>query len=142
MSSEIDFLGEGNPAYLWLTEYRLVDPNRAIRDIISSITSGEAITLPAKVSAGMGETSVKATIYQVEASFTDLRRIDEADGLFGSDNSSQLEARGVTKHPNSLDSDDGDQRPLTVVFQQSDGNDGNDGNINSGHFFLATEQYP
>lgn len=135
MSSEIDFLREGNPAYLWLTEYHLVDPNRAIGDIIGSITSGEAITLPARVYAGIGRTSVEDTIDQVEALFTDFCRVDKADGLFGSDNSSQLEARGVTKHPNPLDSDDGDKRPLTVVLQQSDGN-----NIDSGHFFLKTEQ--
>lgn len=57
--------------------------------------------------------------------------------MFGSDGSPQLEARGVTKHPNSLDSDDGDKKPLIVVFQQSDGN-----NIDSGHFFLATKEYP
>ena len=141
MSSETSFFGEetGSESPCRLTEYHLVNPEEAYSNIVGSIRRGEGIILAAKVSAGMGETSVKAAIYQVEASFTDLRRIDEADGLFGSDNSSQLEARGVTKHPNSLDSDDGDQRPLTVVFQQSDGNDGN---INSGHFFLATEQYP
>jgi hypothetical protein len=132
MSSETSFFGEGNPAGPLLTQYHLVDPETAYGNIIGSITSGEVITLLAKASAGIGRTSV-------EASFTDLRRIDEADGLFGSDDSPQLEARGVTKHPNSLYSDDGDKRPLTVVLRQSDGNDGN---IDSGHFFLETKQYP
>lgn len=131
MSSEIDFLEEGNLADPWLTEYRLADPNRAIGDIIGSITSGEAITLPARVYAGIGRTSVEGTIDQVEALFTDFCRVDKADGLFGSDDPPQLEARGVTKHPNSLDSDDGDKRPLTVVFRKNKSNE-----INSGHFFL------
>ena len=128
---------ETRPASSWLTQYDLVDPETAYDDIIGSIKSGEVITLPAKASADIGRTSVRAAITQVKASFADLHRIDEADGLFGPDDSSQLEARGVTKHPNSLDSDDGDKKPLIVVFQQSDGN-----NIDSGHFFLETAQHP
>lgn len=138
MSSETSFFGEetGSESPWRLTEYHLVNPEEAYRDIVDSIRRGEGIILAAKVSAGIGEAATR--IEEIAASFTELSRANEAN-LFGTDNSPQLEARGVTKHPNSLDSDDDDQRPLTVVLQQSDGNDGN---INSGHFFLATEQYP
>lgn len=136
MSSETGSLERGGSADSWLTQYDLVNPGKAYDDIIGSIKSGEVITLLAKVSAGIGRASVRAAITQVKASFTNLHRIDEADGLFGSDGSPQLEARGVTKHPNSLDSDDGDRKPLIVVFQQSDNN------IDSGHFFLETAQHP
>ena len=140
MSSETSSLERDGSASSWLTQYDLVNPEKAYDDITNSIKNREKVTLAAIVSAGIGEISVRAAITQVEVEvlFNGLDRV-EADRLFGSDGSPQLEARGVTKHPNSLDSDDGDQRPLTVVFQQSDGNDGN---INSGHFFLATEQYP
>lgn len=138
MSSETSSLERGGSASSWLTQYDLVNPEKAYDDITNSIKNREKVTLAAIVSAGIGEISVRATITQVEVEvlFNGLDRV-EADGLFGSDDSPQLEARGVTKHPNSLDLDDGDQRPLTVVFQQSDGN-----RVNSGHFFLATEQYP
>lgn len=137
MSSETSFFGEETGS---LTEYHLVNPEKACSDIVDSIRRGEGIILVAKVSAGMGETSVKdaTRIEEIAASFTELSRANEAS-LFGSDDSPQLEARGVTKHPNSLYSDDGDKRPLTVVLRQSDGNDGN---IDSGHFFLETKQYP
>ncbi len=140
MSSETSSLERGGSASSWLTQYDLVNPEKAYDDITNSIKNREKVTLAAIVSAGIGEISVRAAITQVEVEvlFNGLDRV-EADRLFGSDGSPQLEARGVTKHPNSLDSDDDDQRPLTVVLQQSDGNDGN---INSGHFFLATEQYP
>ncbi len=135
MSSETSFFGEETGS---LTEYHLVNPEEACSDIVNSIRRGEGIILVAKVSAGMGETSVKdaTRIEEIAASFTELSRANEAS-LFGTGDSPQLEARGVTKHPNPLDSDDGDKKPLIVVFQQSDGNE-----INSGHFFLATEQYP
>lgn len=135
MSSETSFFGEETGS---LTEYHLVNPEKACSDIVKSIRRGEVIILVAKVSAGMGETSVKdaTRIEEIAASFTELSRANEAS-LFGTGDSPQLEARGVTKHPNPLDSDDGDKKPLIVVFQQSDGNE-----INSGHFFLATEQYP
>ena len=137
MSSETSFFGEETGS---LTEYHLVNPEEACSDIVNSIRRGEGIILVAKVSAGMGETSVKdaTRIEEIAASFTELSRANEAS-LFGTGDSPQLEARGVTKHPNPLDSDDGDKKPLIVVFQQSDGNDGN---INSGHFFLATKEYP
>ena len=133
MSSETSFFGEetGSESPWRLTEYRLVNPEEAYRDIVDSIRRGEGIILAAKVSAGMGEAATR--IEEITASFTELSRANEAN-LFGTDNSPQLEARGVTKHPNSLDSDDGDKKPLIVVFQQSDGN-----NIDSGHFFLETE---
>lgn len=135
MSSETSFFGEETGS---LTEYHLVNPEEACSDIVNSIRRVEGIILVAKVSAGMGETSVKdaTRIEEIAASFTELSRANEAS-LFGTGDSPQLEARGVTKHPNPLDSDDGDKKPLIVVFQQSDGNE-----INSGHFFLATEQYP
>ena len=135
MSSETSFFGEETGS---LTEYHLVNPEKACSDIVKSIRRGEVIILVAKVSAGMGETSVKdaTRIEEIAASFTELSRANEAS-LFGTGDSPQLEARGVTKHPNPLDSNDGDKKPLIVVFQQSDGNE-----INSGHFFLATEQYP
>ena len=121
MSSETSFFGEetGSESPWRLTEYHLVNPEEAYRDIVDSIRRGEGIILAAKVSAGMGEAATR--IEEIAASFTELSRANEAN-LFGTDNSPQL-----------------DQRPLTVVLQQSDGNDGN---INSGHFFLATEQYP
>lgn len=134
MSSETSSLERGGSADPWLTQYDLVYPGKAYDDIAKSIKNRENVTLAARASAGIGEISVRAAITQVEALFNELCRV-EADGLFGSDNSSQLEARGVTKHPNSLDSDDGDKRPLTVVFRQSDGNN----IIDSGHFFLETE---
>ena len=132
MSSETSFFGEETGS---LTEYHLVNPEKACSDIVNSIRRGEVTILVAKVSAGMGETSVKdaTRIEEIAASFTELSRANEAS-LFGTGDSPQLEARGVTKHPNPLDSDDGDKKPLIVVFQQSDGN-----NIDSGHFFLETE---
>lgn len=132
MSSETSFFGEETGS---LTEYHLVNPEKACSDIVNSIRRGEGIILLAKVSAGMGETSVKdaTRIEEIAASFTELSRANEAS-LFGTGDSPQLEARGVTKHPNSLDSNDGDKKPLIVVFQQSDGN-----NIDSGHFFLVAE---
>ena len=137
MSSETGSIERGGSADSWLTQYDLVNPVKAYDDIDRSIKNGENVELAARVSAGIGEISVRDAITQeVEASFNGLYRV-EPDGLFGPDDSSQLEARGVTKHPNSLDSDDGDERPLIVVFRQSDGND-----INSGHFFLETTQYP
>ena len=132
MSSETSFCGEETGS---LTEYHLVNPEKACSDIVNSIRRGEGIILLAKVSAGMGETSVKdaTRIEEIAASFTELSRANEAS-LFGTGDSPQLEARGVTKHPNSLDSNDGDKKPLIVVFQQSDGN-----NIDSGHFFLVAK---
>ena len=135
MSSETSFFGEETGS---LTEYHLVNPEKACSDIVNSIRRGEGIILVAKVSAGMGETSVKdaTRIEEIAASFTELSRANEAS-LFGTGDSPQLEARGVTKHPNPLDSDDGDKKPLIVVFQQSDGNE-----VDSGHFFLATKEYP
>ncbi len=133
MSSETSSLERGGSASSWLTQYDLVNPEKAYDDITNSIKNREKVTLAAIVSAGIGEISVRATITQVEVLFNGLDRV-EADRLFGSDGSPQLEARGVTKHPNSLDSDDGDKKPLIVVFQQSDGN-----NIDSGHFFLVAE---
>ena len=129
MSSETGSLERGDSVDSWLTQYDLVDPGKAYDDITNSIKNGENVTLAAIVSAGIGEISVRAVI----ASFNGIYRV-EADGLFGSDGSPQLEARGVTKHPNSLDSDDGDKKPLIVVFQQSDGN-----KVDSGHFFLVAE---
>ena len=137
MSSETGSIERGGSASSWLTQYDLVNPEKAYDGITNSIKNREKVTLAAIVSAGIGEISVRATITQVEveveALFNGIYRV-EADGLFGDDGSPQLEARGVTKHPNSLDSDDGDKKPLIVVFQQSDGN-----NIDSGHFFLETE---
>lgn len=132
MSSETSFFGEETGS---LTEYHLVNPEEACSDIVDSIRRGEGIILVAKVSAGMGETSVKdaTRIEEIAASFTELSRANEAS-LFGTGDSPQLEARGVTKHPNPLDSDDGDKRPLIVVLQQSNGN-----KVDSGHFFLETE---
>ena len=142
MSSETGSLERGDSADPWLTQYDLVDPGKAYDDITYSIKNGENVTLAARVPAGIGEISVRAAITQVEveveveALFNGVCRV-EADRLFGSDGSPRLEARGVTKHPNPLDSDDGDKKPLIVVFQQSDGN-----NIDSGHFFLETAQHP
>ena len=137
MSSETGSIERGGSADPWLTQYDLVNPEKAYDDITNSIKNREKVTLEAIVSAGIGEISVRAAITQVEveveALFNGVCRV-EADRLFGSDGSPQLEARGVTKHPNPLDSDDGDKKPLIVVFQQSDGN-----NIDSGHFFLETE---
>ena len=135
MSSETGSIERGGSADSWLTQYDLVNPKKAYEDITNSIQNGENVKLAARVPAGIGEISVRAAITQVEVEvlFNGLCRV-EADGLFGSDGSPQLEARGVTKHPNSLDSNDGDKKPLIVVFQQSDGN-----NIDSGHFFLVAE---
>ena len=132
MSSETSFFGEETGS---LTEYHLVNPEKACSDIVDSIRRREGIILVAKVSAGMGETSVKdaTRIEEIAASFTELSRANEAS-LFETGDSPQLEARGVTKHPNPLDSDDGDKKPLIVVFQQSDGNE-----IDSGHFFLVAK---
>lgn len=137
MSSETGSLERGGSASSWLTQYDLVNPGKAYDDITNSIKNGEKVTLAAIVSAGIGEISVRAVITQVEveveALFNGIYRV-EADRLFGSDGSPQLEARGVTKHPNPLDSDDGDKKPLIVVFQQSDGNE-----VDSGHFFLVAK---
>ena len=84
--------------------------------------------------AGIGEISVRAAITQVEveALFNGVCRV-EADRLFGSDGSPQLEARGVTNHPDPR----GNKQALTVVIKLS-----GDNSISSGHFFLETTQYP
>ena len=134
MSSETGSIERGGSADSWLTQYDLVNPEKSYDDITNSIKNREKVTLTAIVSAGIGEISVRAAITQVEveALFNGVCRV-EADRLFGSDGSPQLEARGVTKHPNPLDSDDGDKRPLTVVFWQNESNE-----IDSGHFFLET----
>ena len=120
---------EASSASSWLTQYHLVDPETAYGNIIGSITSGERITLKARTSAGMGKISVEAATVNVEALFTELERVVEAD-LFGSTNSPNIEARGTTNYPNFLDSND--KTPLTVIFQQSGNN-----KISSGHFFLT-----
>ena len=120
---------EASSASSWLTQYHLVDPETTYGNIIGSITSGERITLKARTSAGMGKISVEAATVNVEALFTELERVVEAD-LFGSTNSPNIEARGTTNYPNSLDSND--KTPLTVIFQQSGNN-----KISSGHFFLT-----
>lgn len=84
--------------------------------------------------AGIGEISVRAAITQVEVEtlFNGVCRV-EADRLFGSDGSPQLEARGVTNHPDPR----GNKQALTVVIKLS-----GDNSISSGHFFLETTQYP
>ena len=83
--------------------------------------------------AGIGEISVRAAITQVEveALFNGIYRV-EADGLFG-DDSPQIEARGVTNHPDPR----GNKQALTVVIKLS-----GDNSISSGHFFLETKEYP
>lgn len=134
MSSETSFFGEetGSESPWRLTEYHLVNPEEAYSNIVDSIRRGEGIILAAKVYAGIGRISVEDvedTIDQVEASFTELTRVAEADGLFEPNSSSRLEARGTTNYPSLRDSG---QRPLTVVFQQSD-----DNRVSSGHFFLT-----
>lgn len=131
MSSETSFFGEETGS---LTEYHLVNPEKACSDIVNSIRRGEGIILLAKVSAGMGETSVKdaTRIEEIAASFTELSRANEAS-LFGTGDSPQLEARGVTNHPDPR----GNKQALTVVIKLS-----GDNSISSGHFFLETKEYP
>lgn len=132
MSSETSLFGEETgPEIPLLTEYRLVDPEEACRDIVNSIKHGEGIILAARVSAGMGKISVEAATVNVKALFTGLERVVEAYGLFEPNSPSRLEARGTTNYPSSINSD---QRPLTVVFQLSDSN-----RVDSGHFFLETQ---
>ena len=131
MSSETGSIERGGSADSWLTQYDLVDPEKAYKDITDSIKNGEKVTLAARVSAGIGEISVRAFITQVEALFNGLYRV-EADGLFG-DDSPQIEARGVTNHPDPR----GNKQALTVVIKLS-----GDNSISSGHFFLETTQYP
>ena len=130
MSSETGSLERGDSADSWLTQYDLVDPEKAYKDIADSIQNGENVTLAARVPAGIGEISVRAAITQVEveALFNGVCRV-EADGLFG-DDSPQIEARGVTNHPDPR----GNKQALTVVIKLSD-----DNKISSGHFFLETE---
>ena len=129
MSSETGSIERCGSADLWLTQYDLVDPEKAYKDIADSIQNGENVTLAARVPAGIGEISVRAAITQVEveveALFNGVCRV-EADGLFG-DDSPQIEARGVTNHPDPR----GNKQALTVVIK-----------ISSGHFFLATKEYP
>ena len=131
MPSEASFFGEetGSESPWRLTEYHLVNPEEAYSDIVDSIRRGEGIILAAKVSAGMGKISVEAATVNIEALFTELERVVEAD-LFGSTNPPNIEARGTTNYPNSLDSND--KTPLTVILQQSGNN-----KISSGHFFLT-----
>jgi len=131
MSSETGSIERGGSADSWLTQYDLVDPEKAYKDIADSIQNGENVKLAVEVPAGIGEISVRAAITKVEASFNGLCRV-EADGLFG-DDSPQIEARGVTNHPDPR----GNKQALTVVIKLS-----GDNSISSGHFFLATEQYP
>lgn len=141
MSSETGFIERGGSADSWLTQYDLVNPKKAYEDITNSIKNGEIVTLAAIVSAGIGEISVRAVITQVEveveveALFNGIYRV-EADGLFG-DDSPQIEARGVTNHSDPLGSNGGNKQDLTVVIKLS-----GDNKISSGHFFLATKEYP
>jgi len=131
MSSETSSIERGGSADSWLTQYDLVDPEKAYKDIADSIQNGENVKLAVEVPAGIGEISVRAAITKVEASFNGLCRV-EADGLFG-DDSPQIEARGVTNHPDPR----GNKQALTVVIKLSGYN-----SISSGHFFLETTQYP
>lgn len=131
MSSETGSIERGGSADSWLTQYDLVDPRKAYKDITYSIQNGENVKLAAIVSAGIGEISVRAVI----ASFNGIYRV-EADGLFG-DDSPQIEARGVTNHSDPLGSNGGNKQDLTVVIKLS-----GDNKISSGHFFLETAQYP
>ncbi len=131
MSSETGSIERGGSADSWLTQYDLVDPEKAYKDIADSIQNGENVKLAVEVPAGIGEISVRAAITKVEASFNGLCRV-EADGLFG-DDSPQIEARGVTNHPDPR----GNKQALTVVIKLS-----GDNSISSGHFFLETTQYP
>ena len=131
MSSETGSIERGGSADSWLTQYDLVDPKKAYKDITYSIQNGENVKLAAIVSAGIGEISVRAVI----ASFNGIYRV-EADGLFG-DDSPQIEARGVTNHSDPLGSNGGNKQDLTVVIKLS-----GDNKISSGHFFLATKEYP
>lgn len=139
MSSETGFIERGGSTDSWLTQYDLVNPKKAYEDITNSIKNGEIVTLAAIVSAGIGEISVRAVITQVEveveALFNGIYRV-EADGLFG-DDSPQIEARGVTNHSDPLGSNGGNKQDLTVVIKLS-----GDNKISSGHFFLATKEYP
>ena len=134
MSSETSSLERGGSADSWLTQYDLVNPVKAYNDINNSIQNGENVKLAARVSAGIGEISVRdaTTQVEVEALFNGVCRV-EADRLFGSDGSPQLEARGVTNHPDPR----GNKQALTVVIKLS-----GDNSISSGHFFLETTQYP
>lgn len=133
MSSETGSIERGGSADSWLTQYDLVNPKKAYEDITNSIQNGENVKLAARVSAGIGEISVRDATTQVEASFNGLYRV-EADGLFGSDGSPQLEARGVTNHSDPLGSNGGNKQDLTVVIKLS-----GDNKISSGYFFLETE---
>ena len=137
MSSETSSLERGGSASSWLTQYDLVNPEKSYDDITNSIKNREKVTLTAIVSAGIGEISVRAAITQVEveALFNGVCRV-EADGLFG-DDSPQIEARGVTNHSDPLGSNGGNKQDLTVVIKLS-----GDNKISSGHFFLATKEYP
>ena len=132
MSSETGSIERGGSADSWLTQYDLVNPKKAYEDITNSIQNGENVKLAVEVPAGIGEISVRATITQVEveveALFNGIYRV-EADRLFGSDGSPQLEARGVTNHPDPR----GNKQALTVVIKLS-----GDNSISSGHFFLET----
>ena len=58
MSSETGSLERGDSADSWLTQYDLVDPEKAYKDIADSIQNGENVTLAARVPAGIGEISV------------------------------------------------------------------------------------
>ncbi|MBF1024876.1 MAG: hypothetical protein HXL03_01365 [Candidatus Nanosynbacter sp.] len=137
MSSETGSLERGDSADSWLTQYDLVNPKKAYEDITNSIQNGENVKLAARVSAGIGEISVRdaTTQVEVEVLFNGLDRV-EADGLFG-DDSPQIEARGVTNHSDPLGSNGGNKQDLTVVIKLS-----GDNKISSGHFFLATKEYP
>lgn len=132
MSSETGSIERGGSASSWLTQYDLVNPEKAYKDINNSIKNGEKVTLEARVSAGIGKISVRDAITQVEALFNGLYRV-EADGLFG-DDSPQIEAVGVTNHSDPLGSNGGNKQDLTVVIKLS-----GDNKISSGHFFLETE---
>ena len=135
MSSETGSIERGGSADSWLTQYDLVNPKKAYEDITNSIQNGENVKLAARVSTGIGEISVRDATTQVEASFNGLYRV-EADGLFG-DDSPQIEARGVTNRSDPLGSNGGNKQDLTVVIKLS-----GDNKISSGHFFLATKEYP
>jgi hypothetical protein len=54
MSSETGSIERGGSADSWLTQYDLVDPEKAYKDIADSIQNGENVKLAVEVPAGIG----------------------------------------------------------------------------------------
>lgn len=69
MSSETSSLERGGSASSWLTQYDLVNPEKAYDDITNSIKNREKVTLVAIVSAGIGKSRLEPLLLKLKLKF-------------------------------------------------------------------------